>query len=142
MSAVSQDAAAAAPANEAVPHGVSALRLRPRGWLMRRLLLIADVAGLLAAFALALVLASGASAASDAVDQRWELALFVISLPLWIVLMRIDGLYDRDEERTDHSTADAGSSTQISKWMTFGITSNDNALPQHTVAAAFRARHY
>jgi exopolysaccharide biosynthesis polyprenyl glycosylphosphotransferase len=34
------------------------------------------------------------------------MALFVASLPLWVLLARIYGLYDRDEERTDHSTVD------------------------------------
>ena len=31
---------------------------------------------------------------------------FVISLPAWVVAAKLYGLYDRDEERTDHSTTD------------------------------------
>ena len=33
-------------------------------------------------------------------------SLFVATLPLWVLLARVYGLYDRDEERTDHSTVD------------------------------------
>jgi len=79
--------------------------VRRRGWLMRRLLLIADLVGLLAAFLLALLLVSP-SPAVDVVNTRWEVALFIASLPLWVVVARMHGLYDRDEERTDHSTVD------------------------------------
>ena len=32
--------------------------------------------------------------------------LFVLSLPGWLLLAKIYGLYGRDEERADHSTAD------------------------------------
>jgi exopolysaccharide biosynthesis polyprenyl glycosylphosphotransferase len=72
---------------------------------MRRLLLFADLAGLTAAFVFAMAVVP-AAAASDKVGMQWELALFVASLPLWVVLARIHGLYDRDEERSDHSTVD------------------------------------
>jgi exopolysaccharide biosynthesis polyprenyl glycosylphosphotransferase len=72
---------------------------------MRRLLLAADVIGLVLAYVVALVLVPPASNA-DHVAPVWELALFVATLPLWVLLARIYGLYDRDEERTDHSTVD------------------------------------
>jgi exopolysaccharide biosynthesis polyprenyl glycosylphosphotransferase len=71
---------------------------------MRRLLLAADVAGLTIAFFAALTLAPIPTA--DTVQVEWELALFVLSLPLWILLARVHGLYDRDEERSNHSTVD------------------------------------
>jgi exopolysaccharide biosynthesis polyprenyl glycosylphosphotransferase len=77
----------------------------PRGWLMRRVLLVADVVGLMAAFLLALVIAPP-GAVTDRVDVWWEVALFILSLPFWIVLFRLHSLYDRDEERSDHSTVD------------------------------------
>ena len=35
-----------------------------------------------------------------------EALLVVASLPLWLVLFKLNGLYERDEERADHSTAD------------------------------------
>ncbi len=72
---------------------------------MRRLLLVADVIGLVTAYVVALELAPPASTA-DRVAPIWEIAIFVATLPLWVLLARIYGLYDRDEERTDHSTVD------------------------------------
>jgi exopolysaccharide biosynthesis polyprenyl glycosylphosphotransferase len=72
---------------------------------MRRLLLIADVVGLLAAYVIAVELALPA-ASPDRVSPIWEILLFAASLPLWVLLARVHGLYDRDEERTDHSTVD------------------------------------
>jgi exopolysaccharide biosynthesis polyprenyl glycosylphosphotransferase len=77
----------------------------PRGWLMRRLLLVADVTGLMSAFLLALAVGP-ASPVADRVSVWWELALFIASLPLWVFLARAHSLYDRDEERSDHSTVD------------------------------------
>jgi exopolysaccharide biosynthesis polyprenyl glycosylphosphotransferase len=77
----------------------------PRGWLMRRLLLAADVIGLMSAFLLALALGP-ATPTADRVSAWWEVALFVASLPLWVFLARAHSLYDRDEERSDHSTVD------------------------------------
>ena len=52
------------------------------------------------------VRARAARIAVDRVAPIWEVALFVATLPLWVLLARIYGLYDRDEERTDHSTVD------------------------------------
>jgi exopolysaccharide biosynthesis polyprenyl glycosylphosphotransferase len=78
---------------------------RRRGWLMRRVLLVADVVGLLAAFALVEWVATKHGRGAI-VDTRAETALFVASIPLWIVVAKLYGLYDHDEARTDHSTAD------------------------------------
>jgi exopolysaccharide biosynthesis polyprenyl glycosylphosphotransferase len=78
---------------------------RPRGWLMRRLLLAVDVVGLTTAFLLALAIAPS-TAGIDRVEMWWEVALFVVSLPFWVFLARVHSLYDRDEERSDHSTVD------------------------------------
>jgi exopolysaccharide biosynthesis polyprenyl glycosylphosphotransferase len=107
MSAASQDGAAVSAADSVVhsDNAASAPRERCRGWIMRRLLLVADLVGLTTAFVLAMALAPPESAA-DTVAGRWEIAIFLASLPLWTVLFRIQGLYDRDEERTDHSTVD------------------------------------
>jgi exopolysaccharide biosynthesis polyprenyl glycosylphosphotransferase len=71
---------------------------------MRRLLLAADLIGLTTAFLLALVMAP--PTATDRVDGSWEVALFLLSLPFWVVLFRLHSLYDRDGERSDHSTVD------------------------------------
>lgn len=72
---------------------------------MRRLLLVADVIGLVIAYIVALGLAPSSSPV-DRVAPIWEIALFAATLPLWVLLARVYGLYDRDEERTDHSTVD------------------------------------
>ncbi len=76
-----------------------------RGWLMRRLLLLADIVGLVAAFVVAQRIVA-APTPVDTVVPQWELVLFCASLPLWVILARLHGLYDRDEERTDHSSVD------------------------------------
>ena len=39
-------------------------------------------------------------------DPKVVTALFLFSLPVWIFAAKLYGLYDRDEERTDHSTGD------------------------------------
>ncbi|MGH3072852.1 MAG: sugar transferase [Gaiellaceae bacterium] len=76
-----------------------------RGWLIRRALLAADVVGLTVAFLISM-LAFGGDGPADRVSSLRELLFFAAALPLWIVLTKLYGLYERDEERTDHSTVD------------------------------------
>jgi exopolysaccharide biosynthesis polyprenyl glycosylphosphotransferase len=72
---------------------------RSRGWIVRRALAAADVGGLLVAFLLAEgLIGDGLSLTS--------LLLFAATLPGWVVVAKLYGLYDADEERTGHSTAD------------------------------------
>jgi exopolysaccharide biosynthesis polyprenyl glycosylphosphotransferase len=78
---------------------------RRRGWLVRRALLAADVAGLSVAF-LVSELAYGLSRFSGDFNLLLEGVLFLAALPVWIVAAKLYGLYERDEERTDHTTAD------------------------------------
>ena len=76
---------------------------RPKGrrWLVRRLLLAADLLGLSLAFFLgAFVPAVGTSAAAIG------FAIFVASLPVWVVGAKLFALYDDDEARADHTTLD------------------------------------
>jgi exopolysaccharide biosynthesis polyprenyl glycosylphosphotransferase len=107
LSAISENAVAGSSGDQVIrDEQTTGLRhVASRGWLMRRLLLFADGVGLLAAFFAAMALAP-ATSVEDTVKVRWEIALFVASLPLWALLARLHGLYDRDEERTDHSTVD------------------------------------
>jgi exopolysaccharide biosynthesis polyprenyl glycosylphosphotransferase len=79
--------------------------LRGRGWLVRRALLAADVVGLVAAF-LGTVLVFGGRGVGDRVNGLEELLLFLATLPVWVVVAKLHGLYDRDEDRADHSTVD------------------------------------
>ena len=64
-----------------------------RGWLVRRLLLLADVLGVMCGVALAELVG---------VSSTWYLLAPVLA----VVLAKIYGLYDRDEERTHHTTVD------------------------------------
>jgi exopolysaccharide biosynthesis polyprenyl glycosylphosphotransferase len=73
--------------------------VRRRGWLVRRMLLCADITGLLVAFA-----AAEAIAGTPTIGSEWLVLLGLT--PIWIVMAKIYGLYDRDEERPDHSTVD------------------------------------
>jgi exopolysaccharide biosynthesis polyprenyl glycosylphosphotransferase len=70
-----------------------------RGWLVRRMLLLADVVGLATAFLLASVVIGSGVGGGDAL-------FFLATLPGWVLLANVYGLYDRDQERTNHSTAD------------------------------------
>ena len=77
-----------------------------RGELVRRTLLLADVAGLVLSFVLASLLVPHAGASADRVSSGMEYLALLLALPFWVLLLRLEGLYDRDEERTDHSTVD------------------------------------
>ena len=76
-----------------------------RGWLLRRALAAADIVGLTAALFIA-EWAVGAPNGAGTLSQSTEIAAFLVSLPVWIVVARAYGLYDQDEERTDHSAPD------------------------------------
>lgn len=86
-------------------HGVQSVPLprarakRSRDYVLRRLLVSADVAALVAALAVT----AAFFATGDAVPQiLWGLVL----LPAWILLFKVYGLYDRDGKRVNHSTVD------------------------------------
>jgi exopolysaccharide biosynthesis polyprenyl glycosylphosphotransferase len=77
---------------------------RRRGWLMRRMLLGSDLGGLIAAF-LAVEVAFALFAGGAFVTSPNDL-VFAAMLPGWIVLAKLEGLYDHDGERADHTTVD------------------------------------
>ncbi len=79
--------------------------LRRRGWLTRRMLVLADLVGLTIAF-LVVELLFGSRGAPDAVHLSDEIFLFTLALPAWLLGAKLFGLYDRDEERAAHSTPD------------------------------------
>jgi exopolysaccharide biosynthesis polyprenyl glycosylphosphotransferase len=76
-----------------------------RGWIARRSLIVADLVGILAAFAVGETVFYSSTVAGR-YGTLDEIGLFVASLPGWLILAEVYGLYDRDEEHTDHSTAD------------------------------------
>jgi exopolysaccharide biosynthesis polyprenyl glycosylphosphotransferase len=78
---------------------------KSRGWLVRRLLLGADLIGISLAFMIAESV-SGAVDGTGALAPWNEFGIFLITLPLWVVAAKLFGLYDKDEFRTDHSTVD------------------------------------
>jgi exopolysaccharide biosynthesis polyprenyl glycosylphosphotransferase len=90
---------------ESVYQSVPQRRYR-RGALVRRMLLVADVLGLVFAFIVANVLVPAVTELGDRVSPGYEYLAFFLAIPGWVILLRLEGLYDRDEERTDHSTVD------------------------------------
>lgn len=79
---------------------------RRRGWLVRRALVAADVLGLLLAFGIAEAAFLADSSAVDRLGPAIEVLVFVSTLPVWILMAKVHGLYRHDEERADHSTVD------------------------------------
>jgi exopolysaccharide biosynthesis polyprenyl glycosylphosphotransferase len=77
---------------------------RRRGWLVVRLLLLADVVGLSLAFLVAQLLVGEEQRGS--VSFGGEFLVFFLTLPGWILFAKLYELYDHDEERTDHTTVD------------------------------------
>ena len=77
-----------------------------RGWLIRRALLAADVIGLTLAFLVSMLAFGADTRGRSRLDDAGARCCFVAALPLWIVLTKLYGLYERDEERTDHTTVD------------------------------------
>jgi len=75
---------------------------RRRGWLVRRMLFLADILGISLAFLVAELLFGGQRSGGTDVDSL----VFLLTLPVWVLLAKLYGLYDRDEERTYHTTVD------------------------------------
>jgi exopolysaccharide biosynthesis polyprenyl glycosylphosphotransferase len=76
-----------------------------RGWVVRRALLAADAVGFLVAFFVTELLFLGGGLVGG-IGFGLETAIFVGLLPVWLLGAKLYGLYDRDEERATHSTAD------------------------------------
>ena len=68
-------------------------------------LALADLVAIVGAFGLAAAL-TVPSGPGDRFGFAAELVVVLTSLPLWLGLFRLYGLYDHDEERADHSTVD------------------------------------
>ena len=104
----------------------AASRPMRRGWLVRRALVLADLVGLVGAFMTA-TLIFDAPAPVDRLGTSTEILAFLLTLPLWVVVAKLYGLYDLDEERTDHSTTDdlvpVLHLVTVGTWLFFGLTS-------------------
>jgi exopolysaccharide biosynthesis polyprenyl glycosylphosphotransferase len=84
----------------------SCARIKRRRSLVRRALMYADLAGLAIAFLLSEVLYTPAPGQINRLGISGEYVVFLASIPLWVVAARLYGLYDRDESRANHTTAD------------------------------------
>ena len=80
--------------------GRSALEHRKQ--LVPRILMLADLLGLTLAFLFATLIWDG----SNAFGSAKELAVFACTLPCWLVVASLQGLYRADHEYADHSTTD------------------------------------
>ena len=78
----------------------------PRTWLVRRSLVVADLAGLSIAFVTAELVVGSSGDLEDTVGMRDELYLFLATLPVWLLVANFYRLYEHDETRADHSTVD------------------------------------
>jgi exopolysaccharide biosynthesis polyprenyl glycosylphosphotransferase len=67
-----------------------------------RALVLADLLALSLAYLIATLLWGG----NGALGSKRELILFAVSLPCWVLVAELHGLYHRDEQRANHSTAD------------------------------------
>ena len=72
---------------------------------IRRALIAADVVGLSLAFAVSLSL-FGLSRSGANARPAFELLVFVVSLPAWVLLASVFGLYRHDDGRIGHSSVD------------------------------------
>jgi exopolysaccharide biosynthesis polyprenyl glycosylphosphotransferase len=82
-----------------------AARRLKRHVLLRRSLVTADLAGLTLAFAVSLI-TFGLSSSQSGGRPAFEAAVFLLSLPAWVVLASVFDLYRYDGGRIGHSTAD------------------------------------
>jgi exopolysaccharide biosynthesis polyprenyl glycosylphosphotransferase len=76
-----------------------------RGWLVRRMLLGADLLALTAAFAVVEAFFHQSQVVGS-VGIGLEAVIFLGLLPVWVLAAKLYGLYERDEESATHSTAD------------------------------------
>jgi exopolysaccharide biosynthesis polyprenyl glycosylphosphotransferase len=97
---------------------------------IRRALAAADVVGLSLAFLVTEMLFAPRSGIADRYPLSREVGLFAATLPVWIVVARLYGLYDRDEQRANHSSVDDLCGVlqliTIGSWLTFGVMSLDH----------------
>ena len=125
------DALSAAPSHverQSIGQMVATATRHDRGWMVRRLLAGADILGLVLAFALA--------QAVFGTRADWpEAAVFVLTLPVWIIVAKLYGLYDSDEQRANHSTVDEFARVfhliTVVSWLMFVVDWRTGAIDQN-----------
>jgi exopolysaccharide biosynthesis polyprenyl glycosylphosphotransferase len=105
-----------------------------RSVVVRRALAIADITGLTIAFVAAFAISSHGTPIGSARFTA-EAALFILTLPLWLVFAKTLDLYARDDSRADHSTADETlgvvNLVTIGTWVVFiSVWATDISHPQ------------
>ncbi len=89
---------------------------------MRRALLIADLSGLVCAYAASVLVAGNGDQGGDALGPLGEVIAFALTLPLWVIAAKLYRLYDRTEEQ-DYSRADdllaVFNLVTVGTWLTF-----------------------
>ncbi len=85
--------------SDSVVRGISAARYGRRDYLMRRLLVFADAAGIIVGLLAAAQVQSRPDAGSF-------LLLGAATLPVWVIVFKLYGLYDRDVKRVSHTAID------------------------------------
>ncbi|MGZ4398304.1 MAG: sugar transferase [Gaiellaceae bacterium] len=92
---------------------------------MRRLLAVADASALTIAFLISELVFRGTRSTGGRYGFGAELTLFALTLPCWIVAAKLYGLYSRDRERADHSTADDAPAllnmVTVGAWLFYGL---------------------
>lgn len=124
----------AAPASAPACVHPSDSRPDRRGYVLRRLLLGADVGALAVGFLVAVALGP-----DSAMPSGSKLLLLVGGIPLWVVLAHVHGLYHVDSRRADYSAADeVGPIIQMTTLWSWGVlaVSGLTELPDVPVATA------
>ena len=122
--ASASDARVSGPSTEATgkPASSTGKTRHRRSWVLRRALALSDVLALSLAFLTAFALLSRGTALGSPRFAA-EAALFVLTLPLWLVFGKSLDLYTRDDARADHSTADEAigvlSLVTLGTWIVF-----------------------
>jgi exopolysaccharide biosynthesis polyprenyl glycosylphosphotransferase len=80
--------------------------MRRRGWLVRRALAVADLVGLTLAFAIVETVYVATRRPTGEIEPLTEIGMFLATLPFWLIFAKLQGLYDHDEERANHTTVD------------------------------------
>ena len=91
---------------EILEHRQQSRRQHRRGWLVRRMLLLADVLALATTFLVVELVFGTGSGAANRFGSAGEYGLLLLTLPGWILMAKLYGLYEQDEERTHHPTSD------------------------------------
>lgn len=121
----------------------AALGLRPRraepgrGELVARALVAADLLAFSVAIILAELLFAPDGSAVDRLSPQIEYLVFLATLPAWIAIARLYGLYHADGARVDHSTVDdlprivqLVTVSTWGLWLVLGLTGTAAPLPK------------